>query len=635
ESQERLQRFFDASEDGILFHRDGVILDANEKLARLVDSQVSEVVGRKVRDLVDPASRRRLDDAIRLGGEESCEVIGLTSDGSKLPLEVIGKAVTTSDGSAQVTILRDITERKRSERTARELESKYRKLFETTRDAIYISRPDGSIEDVNPAAVKMMGFSCKQEMLRADSRTFYQNTADREKLLELIERQGYVRDYEVKLNDQQGQPLIIEQSITAERAEHGTVVAFRGVARDVTRQRALEQGLRQSQKMEAIGRLAGGVAHDFNNLLTAINGYTELSLSELEADTPVREHLKQIRSAGDRAATLTRQLLALSRQQVLEPRVLDLNVLVGEFEKLLHRTIGEDIFLETVLEGESWHVKADPGQLEQVLMNLAVNARDAMRDGGRLTIETRNIELDGSEIGHNVAVEPGPYALLLVTDTGCGMDAQTLNRVFEPFFTTKEEGKGTGLGLATVYGIVKQSGGYISIYSEPGEGTTVKIYLPRVWESPERQGARSRRRPAATTEPKTILLAEDNPMVRKLVARVLQELGHKVLIADTPEAALRISAEYPEPLDLLFTDLVMPEMSGLQLAERITEQRPETLLLVMSGYSKEAKFSNDPLAVNASFIQKPFTPESLARAVTAAFERQAQDAKTVDASDAT
>jgi signal transduction histidine kinase len=372
--------------------------------------------------------------------------------------------------------------------------------------------------------------------------------------------------------------------------------------------------LRQAQKMEAVGRLAGGVAHDFNNLLTAITGYSDLLMSDLAEGDPRRADLEQIKHAADRAAGLTRQLLAFSRRQVLQPRVLDLNVVITDVEKMLRRVIGEDIDLVTIPGSALGRVKADPGQLDQVILNLAVNARDAMPEGGKLTIETANVELDGAYALRHIAVRPGPYVMLAVSDTGCGMDAEILARLFEPFFTTKEVGKGTGLGLATVYGIVTQSGGSISVYSEPGRGTTFKMYLPRVKEAVEtRVVVASPDTPVRGSE--TILVVEDEEAVRSLARLVLERKGYTVLEARHGTEALRVSERHEGPIALVLTDLVMPGLGGRELAGRLATVRPDTKVLYMSGYTDNAIVHQGVLDAGAAFLSKPFTPDALARKV--------------------
>jgi nitrogen-specific signal transduction histidine kinase/CheY-like chemotaxis protein len=383
-----------------------------------------------------------------------------------------------------------------------------------------------------------------------------------------------------------------------------------GTVQDVTEHRNIEDQLRQALKMEAVGRLAGGVAHDFNNLLTVIHGYSDSVLGRLEADSPVRSAIEEIRAAGVRAAALTRQLLAFSRRAVPEWQVLNINETVIEVETMLRRLIGEDIELRTRLDSALGFTRADPNQLEQVIMNLAVNARDAMPNGGTLTIETRNVELDATYASQHVDVEPGPYLVLSVSDTGIGMGQEVMDHLFEPFFTTKPEGKGTGLGLSTVYGIVRRSQGHVRVYSEPGQGTAFYIYLPRVNDE-------ARFRAAAGEGPhviggcETILVVEDDDQLRKMACWMLRGKGYTVLEASTGAEALRV-AEHASDVALVLTDMVMPGMSGGELACQLRALNPKIRILFMSGYSDEVVAQRSPTIAESGFIQKPFTPQTLA-----------------------
>jgi PAS domain S-box-containing protein len=378
----------------------------------------------------------------------------------------------------------------------------------------------------------------------------------------------------------------------------------------IGREQAKEAQLRQSQKMEAVGQLAGGVAHDFNNLLTAITGYSELTLRELSEDSPLRGKISEIKKAGERAASLTRQLLAFSRKQILQPKVLDLNGVISEMDKMLRRLIGEDIVLQTVMDKTLGQVKADPGQIEQIVMNLCLNARDAMTNGGRVTIETTNVHLRQTYSNQQVVLKPGHYVMLSVSDNGCGMDASTQAHIFEPFFTTKDLGKGTGLGLSTVYGIVKQSEGSIWVYSEVGKGTSIKIYLPRVDEPTDNERLADARL-ALSVGHETILLVEDEEIVRVLTTEILEKQGYTVIAAANGKDGLRVCTEFDGCIDLLITDVVMPFMGGRELAERVATLRPNTPVLYMSGFTDDAIVRHGVLDEDVSFIQKPFSPDSL------------------------
>jgi two-component system, cell cycle sensor histidine kinase and response regulator CckA len=398
--------------------------------------------------------------------------------------------------------------------------------------------------------------------------------------------------------------------------------AVRGIvvnSRDVSDQRALETQLLQAQKMEAVGQLAGGIAHDFNNLLSVMTSYTGILLSELPADSPMRDDMEEVRRAAERAAALTRQLLAFSRRQVLQPQVLDLNEVVRDLERMLLRVLPEDVRLASLLSPKLGRVHADPGQLEQVIVNLAVNARDAMPGGGVLTLETSNVELDAEYCRSHAEVSPGAYVLLTVSDTGVGMDAVTQARAFDPFFTTKDVGKGTGLGLSTVYGIVKQSGGHVAIYSEPGVGTTLKVYLPRV------DAAATRRTPSGSHNlvmpgRETVLLVEDDAQVRLAARRVLESAGYRILEASSATEALRVAEASDVRIDLLLTDMVMPEMSGRELAVLFRERYPTVVTVFMSGYSEEAVMRQGMLEPQTVFISKPFTPQTLSQRLREALD---------------
>lgn len=405
--------------------------------------------------------------------------------------------------------------------------------------------------------------------------------------------------------------MIFDSHVRPLRDSEGQLLGVIGVALDVTDRKRLTDQLRQSQKMQAIGELAGGIAHDFNNLLMVMKGHAEILLDHLSSNSPLRHNAEQVQNASERAASLTRQLLAFSRRQVLHPRVIDLNEVVSGMIQLLSRTIGENIEMSFQPSLELGRVKADPTQMEQVLLNLVVNARDAMPDGGRLTIETTNTELDGSASSTHAGMAPGRYVMLIVSDTGCGMDQATQARIFEPFFTTKAQGKGTGLGLATVYGVVKQSGGFIWVYSEVNQGTTFKIYLPEVSEAIQ-PGKSETSSGAAPTGHETILFVEDEDSVRELVSDYLKGAGYHVLEAIDGEHALQIATAYSDPIHLLITDVVMPRLSGRELVATISSQRPGLKILFISGYTDDSVFRHGVLEGGAPFLQKPFNLKMLA-----------------------
>ena len=517
----------------------------------------------------------------------------------------------------------DVTARKEAELRLRESEEQYRLLFDSNPHPMWVfDRATLAFLAVNDAAVRHYGYS-REEFLAMT-------------LTEIRppeEVPGFMVNHEQRRSDHAGS--YESPHSWKHRKKDGTVIeveiattniVFQGhparltLANDVTEKRSLEVQLLQSQKIESMGRLAGGVAHDFNNLLGVISGYSDLLRKRVATDPRLTRYVDDIMKAAERAAGLTRQLLAFSRKQVLQPRVLDLNVVVGETEKMLRRLIGEDVQLMTVFDEQLGSVRADPGQMDQVLMNLAVNARDAMPRGGRLTIETSNVVLDRAYARQHPGVEPGPYVRLAVSDSGHGMAPEVLARVFEPFFTTKEPGKGTGLGLATVHGIVKQSGGHVWVYSEPGQGTTFKIYLPRtdVTTGEAEPRASDEELPRGS---ETILLVEDEASLRELVRECLEGGGYTVLEARHGTQALELSERYSGPLHLLMTDVVMPGMSGRELAERLRAARPEVRILYMSGYTDDAVVLHGVLAEDMAFLQKPFTTETLARTVREVLDR--------------
>ncbi len=501
-------------------------------------------------------------------------------------------------------------------------EASYAHLVERAPVGIYRSSPAGRFLSVNAALVRILGYDSAADVLRLDmARDVYADPAERQRLLD---RDTYTdREYdevEATWKRKDGRLLSVQLSVRAVRKGAGEVEYYETFVRDVTEQRRLQQQLVQSQKMEAVGRLAGGIAHDFNNLLTVITSYSDLLLQDLGGDDPKREDVEQVRKAAEGAAALTRQLLAFSRQQVLAPRVVSLSVVVQGVEKMLRRVIGEDVDLVTALDPDVGSVKADVGQLEQVLMNLAVNARDAMPAGGKLTIETANVEHDPDSAREREAAPVRRCVMLAVSDTGIGMDEATKARIFEPFFTTKEAGKGTGLGLATVYGIVQQSGGFIWVYSEPGHGTTFKIYLPQVEASAQGRavGAAPGDLPRGT---ETILLVEDAAAVRAVTRQVLERQGYTVLEAANGAAALQTAAGHPGPIHLLLTDVVMPVLSGRQLADQLARLRPDAKVLYASGYTDDAVVRHGVLEAGISYLQKPFTADSLARKVREVLDR--------------
>jgi len=502
-------------------------------------------------------------------------------------------------------------EHKRSEEALRRSEASYRSLIEGAAYGIYRSNLQGKLLEVNPALVEMLGYSSEEELLSRNMATdIYAQAGERAQLIAQHENQDRFRGVEVNWKRKDGSTLAVRLTGRPVLDARGQMEYFEGIVENVAERRALEEQLRQSQKMEAVGQLAGGIAHDFNNLLEVIMGYSDLLVESLPPEDPHRRQAEEIYKAGKRAAGLTRQLLAFSRKQVLQPRVLDLNAIVTDLTKLLRRTIGEHIEFSAKLAPALARVKADPNQIEQILMNLAVNARDAMPHGGSLRVETTNLRVDEKLAQQNTGLRPGDYVLMIVTDTGSGMDLKVQARVFEPFFTTKEKGKGTGLGLATVYGIVKQSDGYISVESAPGQGTTFRIYLPQV--AAEASVPAQPETPPRITGSETILLVEDEESVRRLARAFLENRGYTVLEARDGAHAIEICQKPEQTIHLMVTDVVMPKMSGHELAQRVASLRPGMRVLFVSGYTGD---SLPHLGPTAAFLEKPFGPGDLVKKV--------------------
>jgi PAS domain S-box-containing protein len=498
-----------------------------------------------------------------------------------------------------------VAERKRIAERLSQLTS----IIELSSDAIVIYTLDGTIVSWNAGAESVYGYSASEVLGSPRSILLPPDKPDDlPAMVGILKRGEKIQRYEAVHLRKGGQRIDVSMTMSPVKDASEEILGAAAITRDISDRKLLEKQLRQAQKMEAIGQLSGGIAHDFNNLLTIINGCCELLEPELPRKASVRRNCEQIRKAGERAASLTRQLLAFSRQQVLEPRVLALNAVILDVEKMLNRVIGEDIELRTSLDPSLGSVKADRSQIEQVIMNLAVNARDAMPNGGRLTIQTANVIVDEAFARRHEPQQPGPYVRLSVRDTGIGMDAETQARIFEPFFTTKEVGKGTGLGLSTVYGAVRQSGGHVWVYSELGHGTTFEVYLPIVRERVlDEKPSGSADTPLGGTE--TILLVEDEEGVRELTRDLLAGSGYAVLEAESPEKAIETASHYCGPIHLLLTDVIMPRMNGPKLVQKLATIRPEMKVVYMSGYTG---FRHSQLPDSqAILLPKPFTREAL------------------------
>jgi PAS domain S-box-containing protein len=507
-------------------------------------------------------------------------------------------------------------EYKRNEEALRRSEARYRSLVQSAVYGIYRSSLEGRFFDVNPALITMLGYDSAEEVVALDPSTdVFLDPSEQARVMGEFQRGARLDNVEVRWKRKDGSAITVRLSGRVVNSPEETAEVVEIIAEDITERRVLENQFRQAQKMEAVGRLAGGVAHDFNNLLMVISGYTEVLLEHTRKSNPMYPKIEAIHQATDRATTLTRQLLAFSRKQLLELKVVDLNIIVEDMERLLRPLIGENIELQTQLAPDLGRTRADAGQIEQVIMNLVVNSKDAMPNGGKITIQSANAQLNHDDLRREYSyIQPGDYVVLSVTDTGQGMDKETQLRIFEPFFTTKEKGKGTGLGLSTVYGIIKQSGGYVLVESELRHGTTFRIYLPRVEDALEPAGAVGALS-SQTRGSETVLLVEDEESVRQLVRETLESKGYKVLEADQGEAALQLAADHAAEIDILITDVVMPGMSGRELSARLCATCPHTKVLYLSGYTEDAIAHEGVLESGTAFLQKPFTLQMLSRKV--------------------
>ncbi|HZW35961.1 MAG: PAS domain S-box protein [Deltaproteobacteria bacterium] len=622
EDLERLRTVFDLSGDAIFILDDEAhVIEVNQVACGRYGYTRDEMRRLHIRDIDTPDQASEIPvrlEKLQRGGSAFFEALHQAKDGRLLPTEVNARFIRQGDASFIICIFRDLTERKKVEEALREREKELEEAqrvahvgswkWETKTDTVTWSEELYRIAGRDPRS-KAPSFAtelsacytpeswARLQLLVADA---LKTGAPYEGDLEVVRPDGTTRWTAV--------------SGEAVRDDGGRLTGLRGTVHDITERKKLQEQVCRSQKMEAVGKLAGGIAHEFNNLMTVVTGYCELLLAKRSPDDPDRHAIEEIEKAGDQATLLTRQLLAFSRKQILQPKVISLNEIVYGIETMLERMIGKDIALKTVIDANLWKVRVDPLQIEQVILNFAINSRDAMPNGGSFCLSTANAMLDASFANRFVGAKTGPYVVLTVQDTGCGMEETTISRLFEPFFTTKETGRGAGLGMPMVYGIVKQSGGYIDVESEVEKGTTFRVYFPRAVEEPmEARGAESPADPLAGTE--VILVVEDEKAVRDLVEQVLFAKGYRVLSAADGNQGLRIIKEIRGPIDLLITDALMSGMSGKELSERMALLHPGMKVLFISGYTRDAIVQQGILPIGAAFVQKPFKIGSLVRKV--------------------
>lgn len=638
ETEEFLRAIFKAANNVALVvtdltNMDAMITDFSPGAEQIFGYTAEEAIGKPVAMLHRPEDIEKYA-GIRHHTRENREgftgeVIKVRKSGEQFPALFSLYPILNKDGDviAILSVTIDITAQIRTEKALRESEEKYRAIFDGAAEGIrIIDRQTKKFTYVNPAMCRMLGYT-EDELRHMTVRDIMPP-----EVVALINTEIERHDSKNKsifLNDipnlkKDGTIIYTDVALTPRIVIDGrhNSIAF---STDITEKKKaeddikkIEEQLRRSQKLEALGRLTGGIAHDFNNILTTIIGNADMMLMDVPKDNPMHSDLEEIKIAGDRAASLISQLLAFSRKQILQPTVMNLNDTVNDMDKMLRRIIGEDIELSTILAPDLGQVEADEGQIEQVIMNLAVNARDAMPRGGKVTIETANTDIDEAYTHDHVAIIPGPYVMLAISDTGTGMNRNVQENLFEPFFTTKSKEKGTGLGLSTVYGIVKQSNGNIYVYSEPGKGTTLKVYLPRVEKSIVKK--KKAKRPKTLSGSETILVVEDNEMVGNLTMRILKQSGYRVLIAPDGREALRVLKEYEGYIHLVLTDVVMPGMSGEKLEKKLKAARPDIKVLFMSGYTDNAVVHHGLLSQGKVFLQKPFTPEDLTRKIREVLE---------------
>jgi two-component system cell cycle sensor histidine kinase/response regulator CckA len=617
QSQEKYARMIHASPDAITLRSlpDRRYLEVNEGFCRMTGYSAEEVLGKTSAELniwADPETRRGIVEKILREGEIHEEEFRFRTRSGEIRYgQLAAVSLMVGHQPCMLSVTRDITERKRAEEELRRSNLRFRLLVEDAPFGILQVTLGGSILQANPALVRMLGYGSEEELCKLDmARDIYHDAKQRERIVEEHSQEKDFHNVEVQWRRKDGKVITALLSGHRVAGPEDAPAYYEVFAEDITERRVLERQLLQSQKMEAIGRLAGGIAHDFNNLLGVVLGHTEILEDYASRDPRLRKSVEAIHNAARRASSLTMQLLAFSRKQVVAPRIIDLNASVREIEKLLHRVMGEDIELILRLRPDLGAIQIDPGQLDQILMNLVVNARDAMPNGGKLILESTDVTLDEPYVGRHLGATTGSFVLLSISDTGCGMDQETLSHIFEPFFTTKEKGKGTGLGLSTVYGIVKQCGGYIMAYSEVDRGTTFKVYFPRISGTPEAPRP-SDRRVEIPSGKETVLLVEDETALRELTRVLLEKAGYTVLEAENVEDAVHLADGAKGIIDLLLTDVVMPGMDGHELSRQLTSRCSALKVLYMSGYADDIIAHRGVLNRGTALLQKPFSRAAL------------------------
>ena len=616
----QLASIVQSSDDAIISKDlDGTIRSWNKGAEAIYGYTAAEALGQHVSLLLPPEipdDTMAILERIRAGGHvDHYETLRLRKDGRRIYVSLTVSPINSDDGSiiGASAIARDITGRLKSEQELQRASAYNRSLIEASLDPLVTIGPDGKITDVNAATETATGRG-RAELIGTDFSDYFTVPENALAGYQQVFREGSVRDYPLEIRHKNGGVIPVLYNASLYRDEEGSVIGVFAAARDITARKKLEEQLRHSQKMEAIGRLAGGIAHDFNNILTAIIGYGSILLRKMDEADHLRQNVELVLESANRAAALTQGLLAFSRKQVMTLRRIDLNTTITGLERFLRRIIGEDVELAVSCASRPLMIMADSGQIEQVLMNLATNARDAMSRGGRLAIATEPADMDDAFRKAHGYGKPGLYAMITVSDTGAGMTADVSERIFEPFFTTKETGKGTGLGMSIVYGIVKQHGGYINVYSEPGIGTTFRIYLPRIAAAEETtEAAKPEPLPKGGTE--LILVAEDDDVVRRLTQSVLEEFGYRVVAAGDGEAALAAFEEYREAIDLCILDVIMPKKRGREVCQEIVRRKPGVKILFTSGYALSALSEEGILDSEYACVMKPASPAALLKKV--------------------